>query len=132
MVTQLEEQSRQINDAIDVCSNAIETGDVSTVPDTALRIKPEFRDAQYRSVGLVNGNSKKQVCFSVFNFKYYFLHFQNGFGSDPLSKNPSDTSTAFGGEDLFKDGTLYCRYYRFLYFYLLFLQIRLIKTVPSG
>lgn len=59
LITQLEEQTRQMNDAIQACSTAIESGDVSLVPDTALRIEPDFRDSQYSK--LIDNN--KQVRF---------------------------------------------------------------------
>lgn len=61
MITQLQEQTRQMNDAIVACDSAIESGDISGVPDTILNINPDYRDAQYTKVGLTNGNSLKQV-----------------------------------------------------------------------
>lgn len=61
MITQLQEQTRQMNDAIEACDSAIQSGDANSVPDTALRINPEFRDPEYTKIGLVNGNSNKQV-----------------------------------------------------------------------
>ncbi|KAF5301331.1 hypothetical protein FQA39_LY10729 [Lamprigera yunnana] len=55
IITQLEEQSRQMNDAIATCDTAIESSDPLSVPDTALRINPEFRDNEYHKVALMNG-----------------------------------------------------------------------------
>lgn len=57
MITQLEEQTRQMNDAISYCDTAIESGDTVSVADTALRIEPEFRDPKFRKTGMTNGNS---------------------------------------------------------------------------
>lgn len=51
-----------MNDAIEACDSAIESGDGSTVPDTSLAIKPDFRDPEYNRVGQANeGISNKQV-----------------------------------------------------------------------
>lgn len=61
LTTQLQEQTRQINDAISHCEAAIQSGDVSQVPDTALRITADFRDSEYTRLGLTNG--EKQVNF---------------------------------------------------------------------
>jgi hypothetical protein len=51
-----------MNDAIEACDAAIETGDATCVIDTTLRIQPDFRDPEYTNVGLMNGNSNRQVC----------------------------------------------------------------------
>lgn len=54
-----------MNDAILACDSAIDSGDASGVPDTILNINPDYRDAQYTKIGLINGNSLKQVLFFV-------------------------------------------------------------------
>lgn len=61
LITQLQEQTRQMNDAIAACDTAIESGDASAVSDAILKINPDFRDSQYTKLGLVNGDSTKQV-----------------------------------------------------------------------
>lgn len=68
MITQLEEQTRQMSDAITSCDTAIDSGDPISVADTALRIDPEFRDQKYAKVSLVNGDSTlaQQVCHQFF------------------------------------------------------------------
>ncbi|ENN71982.1 epidermal growth factor receptor substrate 15-like 1 isoform X3 [Dendroctonus ponderosae] len=68
--TQLQEQTRQITDAIDVCETAIQSGDAAQVPEQVLRITIDFRDAEYAKLGLTNGECK-----------------QNGQGSDPFSRH---------------------------------------------
>lgn len=71
MITQLQEQSRQMNDAITACNTAIEAGDASSVPDTALRINPEFRDPEISKLGMVNGDSiAHEVSISLFQFTF--------------------------------------------------------------
>lgn len=67
MITQLEEQTRQMKDAITVCDSAIDAGDATSVPDTALRINPEFRDPSIQKLGVVNGNSPVEVQLYIFN-----------------------------------------------------------------
>lgn len=64
-ISQLQEQQRQMNDAIALCDNAIEAGDPSQVADTALRIDPEFRNPEYNFVaGIRIGETPttQQVC----------------------------------------------------------------------
>lgn len=77
MITQLEEQTRQMNDAISSCDSAIDSGDALCVADTALRIDPEFRDSKYIKVGLVNGETipTQQVSFLIYSkniFTFFF------------------------------------------------------------
>lgn len=50
-----------MNDAITACDAAIESGDAASVADTVLKINPDFRDPQYTKIGMVNGDSTKQV-----------------------------------------------------------------------
>jgi hypothetical protein len=56
-ITHLQEQHRQMKDAIATCDTAISSGDASTVSDASLNIKPEFRDPEYTTVAMVNGGS---------------------------------------------------------------------------
>lgn len=69
----MQEQTRQMNDAISACDAAIESGDATSVGDTILKINPDFRDPQYTRIAMVNGDSTKQVCIVigfVENLKY--------------------------------------------------------------
>ncbi|XP_071054388.1 epidermal growth factor receptor substrate 15-like 1 isoform X4 [Onthophagus taurus] len=90
MISQLEEQTRQMNDAIVACDSAISTGDLSSVSDSVLRITPDFRDEQYKRLSTSEDTKM-----------------QNGFGGsqddDPFS-NISGTNVASSGfqEDPFK------------------------------
>lgn len=57
--TQLQEQTRQITDAIDICEAAIQSGDAGQVPEQVLRLSIDFRDADYAKLGLTNGECKQ-------------------------------------------------------------------------
>lgn len=45
-MSQLEDNQKQINDALDMCKSAIEASDPSQVSYFALKIEPDFRDAK--------------------------------------------------------------------------------------
>lgn len=45
MVTQLEENQRQMNDALAICKTAIEANDPSQASYFSLKIEPDFREA---------------------------------------------------------------------------------------
>lgn len=65
-----------MNDAIEACDIAIESGDPNVVPDAVLTIKPDFRDPEYKRSGLGNeGVSNKQVV--VFWKKEDTLYYNN-------------------------------------------------------
>nr|CAH7760911.1 unnamed protein product [Callosobruchus chinensis] len=85
LITQLQEQTRQMNDAIAACNSAIDAGDATQVIDTALRIKPDFRDPEYSHFGTTESSNK-----------------QNGFDSDPFSNQNGSVTTGFG-DDPFKN-----------------------------
>lgn len=70
LITQLQEQSRQMTDAIQACDAGLEAGDISTVPDTVLRLKPEFQGAEYNKP-LVNGTSNQVYIFFLLFVNYY-------------------------------------------------------------
>lgn len=46
LVTQLEENQRQMNDALEVCKSAIEANDPSQASYFSLKIEPDFREAK--------------------------------------------------------------------------------------
>lgn len=64
-----------MNDAITACDSAIESGDVSTVPDTILSIRPDYKDSQYKNIGLTNGDTTKQVLFVFSRLVFLFKAF---------------------------------------------------------
>ncbi|CAH0550922.1 unnamed protein product [Brassicogethes aeneus] len=87
LISELQEHTRQMTDAIQACDTAIETGDVISLPDTALRIAPDFRSSKFSSIIMANGVSNKQ----------------NGFDSDPFSSQNGPTGfTADFNNDHFK------------------------------
>lgn len=59
-----------MNDAITACDSAIESGDASSVPDTILSINPDYRDAQFKKIGLTNGDTTKQVIQFIIEQKH--------------------------------------------------------------
>ena len=56
-ITQLQEQHRQMKDAITTCDAAISSDDAVLVSDATLNLEPEFRDPEYNRVAMVNGGS---------------------------------------------------------------------------
>lgn len=56
-ITHLQEQHRQMKDAVATYDSAISSGDASTVGDASLNIQPEFRDPEYTRIAMVNGGS---------------------------------------------------------------------------
>ncbi|KAJ8927022.1 hypothetical protein NQ314_020585, partial [Rhamnusium bicolor] len=98
LITQLQEQTRQMNDAITACDTAIESGDVNQVPDTALRIIPDFRDPEYNKVGMVNGDSNKQNGFEDDPFSNPSRPTHHGFSDDPFKSDPFKSKDAFSND----------------------------------
>ena len=56
-ITHLQEQHRQMKDAVSMYDTAISSGDASVISDASLNIKPEFRDPEYARIAMVNGGS---------------------------------------------------------------------------
>ncbi|KAJ8945999.1 hypothetical protein NQ317_006273 [Molorchus minor] len=86
LTLEIAEQSQQLTNAIAICDKAIESGD-SQVADSALRLKPVFRDLQFGQAIVVNGNSNKQNGFDEDPFNK--SNGQNsGFADDPFKNDP--------------------------------------------
>lgn len=67
LVTQLEENQRQMNDALAVCQSAIEANDPSQASYFSLKIEPDFREAK-------KALDPKPVCiFALVGVRYCFL-----------------------------------------------------------
>lgn len=98
LITQLEEQKRQMNDAIQACDAAIESGDATAVPDTALRINPDFRDPEYAKVGTLNVNKDNGFEDDPFSKKDGE---SSGFSDDPFKNDPFKNQDAFSSNDPF-------------------------------
>ncbi|XP_018577908.1 epidermal growth factor receptor substrate 15-like 1 [Anoplophora glabripennis] len=91
LITQLQEQTRQMNDGISSCGIAIELGDATQVPDAALRIEPEFRDPDYNKVLMTNGNISKETIFDVdpfSNTNEIPNRTDDTFDNDPFKNDP--------------------------------------------
>lgn len=83
-----------MSDAIRSCESAITAGDAGVVADTALRISPDFRAAEYQ---LPNGQlSPQQNGFTNGNHDPFNDNSDSGFTDDPF-KN----TDAFGASDPF-------------------------------
>ncbi|KAK0173240.1 hypothetical protein PV328_006470 [Microctonus aethiopoides] len=102
-ITHLEEQQRQMSDAIAIYDSALATGDPSLVPDTSLQFKPEIETIDYnegetRQNGL-DGNKqdiKDENAFSGVNGS------SDGFGDhDPFSSAKAKEAFENAGGDPF-------------------------------
>ncbi|XP_063238176.1 epidermal growth factor receptor substrate 15-like 1 isoform X2 [Bacillus rossius redtenbacheri] len=93
-ITDLQEQHRQMNDAISAYDSALSSGDLSSLSDTMLNLSPEFRSPEFSRIALVNGGSPVENTRSLQN------------SADPFSSlnGPADSGgSGFGSEDLFKN-----------------------------
>ncbi|XP_046744353.1 epidermal growth factor receptor substrate 15-like 1 isoform X1 [Diprion similis] len=102
-ITHLEEQQRQMSDAIALYDSALAAGDASLVPDTTLRFEPEFQDPQFKldddqSPVKVNGFEDKHADpFSSANGPT-----QSGsFNGDPFASNKAKEAFSAQGADPF-------------------------------
>ncbi|XP_050510062.1 epidermal growth factor receptor substrate 15-like 1 isoform X2 [Diabrotica virgifera virgifera] len=95
LITQLQEQTRQMNDAIVACDSSIESSDVSQVTDAALRIKPEFRNSEYKKV---LNEEKTQNGFGEDPFSNQNGHTSSGFDDDPFQNDPFKNKDAFSND----------------------------------
>ncbi|KAL1501933.1 hypothetical protein ABEB36_007160 [Hypothenemus hampei] len=94
LTTQLQEQSRQINDAISVCEAAILSGDPTQVTDAHLRIIADFRDFEYTRIGLTNGANNKQQNGQINDpFNRHHGETDGGFHDDPFENDPFKSKT---------------------------------------
>ncbi|XP_030763362.1 epidermal growth factor receptor substrate 15-like 1 isoform X3 [Sitophilus oryzae] len=101
LITQLQEQTRQINDAIALCDTGIESGDVNHVPDTALRIKPEFRDPEYSKLISTNGEAKQNFQNGFGDDAFNHRASNGGFEADPFKSDPFKPKNSLTGNDPF-------------------------------
>ncbi|XP_051163488.1 epidermal growth factor receptor substrate 15-like 1 isoform X2 [Leptopilina boulardi] len=95
-ITHLEEQQRQMSDAIALYDSALATGDANVVPDTSLHYKPEIEDlirTEQDNFAQLNGVKTEGQSFSNVN------GIGGAFNEDPFSSNRA--KDAFGDNDLF-------------------------------
>ncbi|CAH2005949.1 unnamed protein product [Acanthoscelides obtectus] len=97
LITQLLEQKRQMNDAIAAFNSAIESGDTTHVPDSLLRIKPDFMDPVYTNFG-VTESSTKQSGFESDPFSSQNNKTTAGFEDDPFKNDPFKSKDAFSSD----------------------------------
>lgn len=55
MFTQLQENQRQMNDAVNSCKSALETEDIGAVSDYSLKLCPDFREVKQQLMELEVG-----------------------------------------------------------------------------
>ncbi|XP_056646712.1 epidermal growth factor receptor substrate 15-like 1 isoform X3 [Diorhabda sublineata] len=96
LITQLQEQTRQMNDAISACDSTIETNDVSQIPDGLLKIKPEFRNSEYKKI--LDEETKTQNGFDIDPFSNQNGHSSVGFDVDPFQNDPFKKQDAFSND----------------------------------
>lgn len=60
-ITDLQEQQRQMSDAIALYDSALAAGDVNLVPDTSLRFEPEIEDLEYVLCACLRAQSVLEV-----------------------------------------------------------------------
>ncbi|KAL3286824.1 hypothetical protein HHI36_001314 [Cryptolaemus montrouzieri] len=100
--TQLEEQTRQLMDAIKSCECAITSEDPTEVPDTALRINPDFREAKDANIRLMNGSGSTDNLGTSQDDPFSDKSRTSGFAKDPFRNDPfNNNSNAFGSGDAF-------------------------------
>ncbi|XP_044738166.1 epidermal growth factor receptor substrate 15-like 1 isoform X3 [Chrysoperla carnea] len=111
-ITQLQEQQRLMKDAINACDYAIENSNPSLVPDTSLRITPEFRDPEFTRVAPIQKQTNDNTSsINTSNTKADPFSNQNGhtntsgFDDDPFKSDPfkstNNSNSAFESNDPF-------------------------------
>ncbi|KAK2575336.1 hypothetical protein KPH14_012249 [Odynerus spinipes] len=65
-ITHLQEQQRQMTDAIVLYDSALAAADVSLVPDTSLQFNPEIEDIEYDDKGVTNVNEVNETITDTF------------------------------------------------------------------
>ncbi|XP_033224210.1 epidermal growth factor receptor substrate 15-like 1 isoform X2 [Belonocnema kinseyi] len=91
-ITHLEEQQRQMSDAIALYDSALAAGDVNIVSDTSLHYKPEIEDLieeERRKSAQINGVNNEEDAFSNTNGN------AEAFGADPFASNKAKDSFEF-------------------------------------
>ncbi|XP_043796003.1 epidermal growth factor receptor substrate 15-like 1 isoform X2 [Apis laboriosa] len=81
-ITHLQEQQRQMSDAIALYDSALAAGDATLVPDTSLQFNPEIENLEYEKTNEEDKiQNKKNVSFSKTNEKTL-----DGFEQDPFAE----------------------------------------------
>ncbi|XP_043585205.1 epidermal growth factor receptor substrate 15-like 1 isoform X2 [Bombus pyrosoma] len=93
-ITHLQEQQRQMSDAIALYDSALAAGDATLVPDTSLQFNPEIENLEYEKASEEDKiQNKKNVQFSNTNGAT-----MDGFEQDPFAEpfNNASTPDPFG------------------------------------
>ncbi|KAK9310280.1 hypothetical protein QLX08_000294 [Tetragonisca angustula] len=91
-ITHLQEQQRQMSDAIALYDSALAAGDATLVPDTSLQFNPEIENLEYEKTTEEDKN-KKNISFTNANGTTL-----DGFEQDPFAEafNNASTPDPFG------------------------------------
>ena len=73
MVTQLQENQRQMNDAVNACKAAIDIDDPSLISDYSLKLSPDFRDVKRQ----LDDMEVKFIYFISHSFKLVEFYLKN-------------------------------------------------------
>nr|XP_012137772.1 PREDICTED: epidermal growth factor receptor substrate 15-like 1 isoform X2 [Megachile rotundata] len=92
-ITHLQEQQRQMSDAIALYDSALAAGDATLVPDTSLQFNPEIEEPEYNEDG---AQEKKRDSFSNANGTGL-----DGFEQDPFASNKAQEAFAATTPDPF-------------------------------
>lgn len=111
MFTQLQENQRQMNDAVNSCKTALESEDIGTVSDYTLKLNPEFREVKEQLVDM-DVSSRLSYCESYCQSQSILLQKPkpdpseeaNVTNGDQFKDNNSNSFGAFG-EDSFGAGS---------------------------
>ncbi|XP_043261752.1 epidermal growth factor receptor substrate 15-like 1 isoform X2 [Colletes gigas] len=98
-ITHLQEQQRQMSDAIALYDSALAAGDATLVPDTNLQFNPEIEDPEYETTPNNVDNTKEQRADSFSNANGTAT--LDGFEEDPFASNKAQEAFSASTPDPF-------------------------------
>ena len=78
-IAQFQDYQRQLENAVEVCDNALETEDYSVVPELVLQIEPEFKRSEFYND--VNRDNSKTQSLQVIFFWFHLDKVHIGTGA---------------------------------------------------
>ncbi|XP_076169879.1 epidermal growth factor receptor pathway substrate 15 isoform X2 [Ptiloglossa arizonensis] len=98
-ITHLQEQQRQMSDAIALYDSALAAGDATLVPDTSLQFNPEIEDLEYETTTNNVNETKEQKANSFSNTNGTAT--LDGFEQDPFALNKAQEAFSASTPDPF-------------------------------
>ncbi|XP_053994588.1 epidermal growth factor receptor substrate 15-like 1 isoform X2 [Hylaeus volcanicus] len=98
-ITHLQEQQRQMSDAIALYDSALAAGDATLVPDTSLQFNPEIEDLEYETTTNNVDETKEQKADSFSNANGTAT--MDGFEQDPFASNKAQEAFSASTPDPF-------------------------------